>query len=478
MPPKNARPVGREGTVNRFIILGVLLLAAGAARGQVIQVTGGASTLFDAEGAGATLMLPGNTSQAGVGLQAGRFVYGASDSFNWRGNDFTLGDSQLNFSTGEVGLTTALRGVEISRKNFAAFIGAAGQTYSVPYFSTTNAKHFGAGFLYKRALPHGLDFTGTAAITGAVRTALEGVHFKWRDWQLSENAGLLNSRPYLDLRGARRFRHYDFSAAHQNFIFVNKSTTVNSEQVSAMYGPIILHASAFQSGQTKGETYGGAAHFWAMQVQANEYVSALGKTSSLVLTENFTRHFSVSQYLTRSQGKDSVNFGGAYTGNRFTASVGYQTYFVPSPGRAPFQQAISVQVSFGIRGAAINAATQMTPDGKVRWSAYGSRYLQAAGLDGLAVQGTGRDAGGRYEISGSVVDSAGQPVEGCAVILAKQTVYSNAAGQFTARFPKATAVPVRVDLDDSTMPGTWALVSASESAVPGQPMKIVVRRIQ
>lgn len=95
-------------------------------------------------------------------------------------------------------------------------------------------------------------------------------------------------------------------------------------------------------------------------------------------TERLSRRWSVSQFLTYSQGHWSVNYGGSFTSNRLTASVGYVTDFLPyRPGGSPFQQTISIGLTWQLpHSTTLTLATNTLPNGDMRWSSYGSSYLQ------------------------------------------------------------------------------------------------------
>jgi hypothetical protein len=81
-------------------------------------------------------------------------------------------------------------------------------------------------------------------------------------------------------------------------------------------------------------------------------------------------------------------------------------------------------------------------------------------------------------VVGYVGDAYG-PVEGIAVQIGNETVYSNADGRFETRFKKAHIVSVGVLLAESTAPGLRTVVSSAGTAIPGgEPVKIQVRRIK
>jgi len=138
--------------MKQFLIL--VLLFAHPALCQTIQVAGGASSLFNAEGGSMTLYTQGRESTLGVGISNGRLVAGANTKFIFHQWDVTAGDKQLFLATQQLGLSTVMRGIEAQRKSdkssFVLFVGAVGQSYSAPFFSGATAKRFGTGFQYTK----------------------------------------------------------------------------------------------------------------------------------------------------------------------------------------------------------------------------------------------------------------------------------------------------------------------------------------
>src|SRR5258708_38273772 len=83
---------------------------------QVISITGGASTLLNADGGSATLYMPGSTSSVSAGVSNGALVAGASTRFKLERWDLYAGDRQLFLQAGSDGLALSARGVSVERK--------------------------------------------------------------------------------------------------------------------------------------------------------------------------------------------------------------------------------------------------------------------------------------------------------------------------------------------------------------------------
>ena len=87
----------------------LLLVLAPTASAQVVALNVGTSSLYEGSGALGTVYLPDSTATLSAGIEQGQFRYSLADSFKWRGLDWTVGDNQIYFVTGGVGLGWATR---------------------------------------------------------------------------------------------------------------------------------------------------------------------------------------------------------------------------------------------------------------------------------------------------------------------------------------------------------------------------------
>jgi hypothetical protein len=86
-------------------------------------------------------------------------------------------------------------------------------------------------------------------------------------------------------------------------------------------------------------------------------------------------------------------------------------------------------------------------------------------------------SGGRYVITGAVVDEHGQPMEGAAIqFQGGAVVYSDSQGKFFVRVKHNTPSALVVLLQEFAAPGRWALVSCPAAAMPGIEVVIKLRR--
>jgi len=463
----------------KTFLLALLLLTGSVLHAQTINVQVGASTLFNAEGGSITLYTANTNETIGLGVSNGRIVAGANSEFISRGWDITAGDKNVFLATQQLGLSTTLRGLQAQHKTanstLTVFSGLVGDAYSTPFFSGAEAHAFGTGFQFTRKF-HNADLSSVVAYTNGKPTILQGAVWHWRGLELQSTGGLLERRAYVIGSASWRLNHAAFDAGRQTLIWQGERSTVSSGSASTWFGPVDAHATAYSSSLAAGQTVGAGLHVGPVIVRGDAFLAKQRSLSSS-LTVRFSRRWSLSQFTTRSNGQTAVNFGGSYTSNLVTASVGYQQQFIPF-SNIPFQKVLSVTLAFQLpHGTTVNLATVAAPTGGTRWSAYGGSYVQAPWLP--ATQHAGAQAHakiGGYELRGVVKDQFGVAVAGAAIVIGKETIYTDLQGEFIARVKKNAAVDLLVDVDSFTAPGSWALVSSPTCASPGDPIQIVVRR--
>jgi hypothetical protein len=202
------------------------------------------------------------------------------------------------------------------------------------------------------------------------------------------------------------------------------------------------------------------------------------------LREILNSRFSLTQIITRNSGQTNVAFGGSFLSNFVAISVDYQTVFLPfiqnSPGQ--FKQVIVVGLHFGLpHGVQLNASTNVTPLGQVKYTAYASTY---------AYHGMGSDSPGasfsgaffRNVVRGHVVDPQDEPVAGAALRIGNELAITDSEGNFLVRLKKAGNLNLEVAFDEFTAPGSYVLVSALPTVKAvrdenAQDYKIVLRRV-
>lgn len=449
--------------------------------------------MFDAGGGSVVLHFSNSTETFGVGIADGQLHMGVSSSFNWHQWHLTAGDNYLGLAVG-TGLAVPLRGLTAERQwkkqELTVFAGAAGEFYSFPYFSATSVNQFGTGILYQRKLPRGLDFSTMGVVVGSQYTAIGALHYLGKGFDASGAAGLLQSQPFAN--GSifyKPIKSLSFFATRQDYFFdvqqtpkagassslVQEESTISSVGASANMRGLSLSASALTgtsgTNQVSGQTYGGAVHPGPVAITASYYRSGHGGSITSSFTEKLTRRWSVSEFVTYAQGQWSINYGGSFTSNRLTASVGYVTNFVPyGAGVSPFQQTISVSVSWQLpHSTTVTLATNTLPNGAVRWSTYGNSYVQGPWQMGhVAGQAHTNQTTltAKFIVRGIVKDSSGMPVDGAAVQVGQETVFTGSNGMFFVRLRKRNVLPLKVVPGDFRSPGNWHVISAPDTATP------------
>lgn len=493
-------------TLRPLLLCFLLLLALpGASQAQVVELKGGDSTMFDAGGGSVILHFPNSTETIGAGIANGQLHFGVSSSFDWHQWHLTAGDDYLGLTVG-TGLAVPLRGLTAERQwkkqKLTVFAGAAGQFYSFPYFSATSVNQFGTGILYQRKLPRGLELSTMGVVVGSQYTAIGALHYLGKGFDASGAAGLLQSQPFVNGSiSYKPIKSLSFFAMRQDYFFdvqrtaptgggsslVQEESTISNVGASANLRGFSLSASALTgtsgTNQVSGQTFGGAVHPGPLAITASYYRSVHGGSVTSSFTEKLTRRWSVSEFLTYSQGQWSINYGGSFTSNRLTASVGYLTNFVPySTGVSPFQQTISVSVSWQLpHSTSITLATNTLPNGAVRWSTYGNSYVQGPlQMGNVAGQAHPNQTTlmAKFIVRGIVKDSSGIPVAGAAVLVGQEVAFTDSDGTFFVRFRKEHAVPIKVIPVDFRAPGNWHVISAPDTATPEPKDKATVVNIE
>ena len=190
-------------------------------------------------------------------------------------------------------------------------------------------------------------------------------------------------------------------------------------------------------------------------------LSGPGPRSSYLIStvrENITPKLSLLQVVNRTQGNTNFLFGGSYTVNRFSASVDYQTLYMPFLAN-PLVTGIAVSAHVKLWGGVqLNGQTFRSPDGKLRYTASVSTLLTPH----LRLANNEKQAPkmGDYVIRGHVCDERGSPIGGAAIQIGEQTVFSNEAGEFFMRLAKPEHLALTVLAQEFLTPLHFTVISA------------------
>lgn len=456
------------------------LLFAVPAFGQVVQLSGGSSTEYNATGGAVTVYAPTFNTSVDAGIFEGKVVGGATANFEAYGWNVHAGDYPLTLTAGDLGLSVPIRGLTAARRRgqtqLTVFSGLIGTAYSSPFFYAQRANQFGAGFAVS-TLAHGLELSSAVATTAGRRTYLESVRRRWQHFQLSETGGVLDSRVYAIASANFNADHFSAGLTHNDYIYEGEHAAVNSENISAFARGASVSGSMFQSATVRGSAIGGSYRVGILDIHGTQVISKqnifLGSVS-----ETLTQHFHISQYYTRSSGTNSFSFGGGYTGNVVSADIGWQMVFYPFLTNAPFQRTLTATLRLQLpwHGTSVNLGTVASPTGGARWTAYAGSYsslpweLPSNQPQAGAARITGR------EIRGVVITQDG-PLEGAAIRIGRDEVFTNSDGAFIAHVRAKGSVAVEVVLADFLANGNFEVVSAPASISPDTRVEITLRRL-
>jgi hypothetical protein len=183
---------------------------------------------------------------------------------------------------------------------------------------------------------------------------------------------------------------------------------------------------------------------------------------STSIRETLSPKLSLLQIVNYSEGRTNVLFGGSYVTNRFTVSVDYQTLYMPFLVN-PFSQGISISLRVRLfRSLQVNAQTFRSGDGHLRYTASGDTLLttkfRAAGSNG---EDSFKHL--RYTVRGHVQDQTGRPIEGAAIRIGEQLVFTSEDGKFFVRRNKAGNLTLEVVLTEFLNSTPFHLVLAPSS---------------
>lgn len=129
----------------------------------------------------------------------------------------------------------------------------------------------------------------------------------------------------------------------------------------------------------------------------------------------------------------------------------------------------------------ITAASNVDPTGHLRYTFGLSTFVYR--MNGMMSSGRSETFSiARFVVQGFVKDDQGNPVEGAALRIGKEVVYSDSTGAFLVRMGKRGPFPLSVVPDEFITNGVYETVSAP-STVRGEKddaalnLEIVIRRV-
>lgn len=530
--------------VRRCLWLALLASPSAVARAQVFQVQGGGSSLF--AGYGGLLNVWGNGYEASLGVGyldgikigvAGRRLIGGRDTLRL-GNDLL----PMTFDTDVFGMGTALfaQGASIQRRRGRTqtwvFTGASASALAAPYFGSQRAVHAMGWARVRHDVSRELSLTAHAVATdrqtlmGSARwQPLEGVTGS-TTLGLGSNVpygaiALDVTRPHLDVKATLAGMGHGFRRAsgpmplqteleRENALvtwkpregwslgagrqhFRQDSSFAGIPQRAALtqlLGTGRVAGVAFSGGWLRSEagrvpnvsSYLTGKREVTDWLQGEVYVLrvwqptlARGTTPVVLLRETLSSSLSLLQAITYDNGRANISLGGTINAGLSSIGVDYQVAHSPYLTNDPFVHSMGVNARLHVRGVSFALGSFVTPDGRVHYSAQGNTFMYR-GSDGASGGGGGRvDA---FVANGRVVDTTGAPIEGAALEVGGDVVYTDSQGRFFVRRPTGRLLRLRVVLDDFLVPGTFEVVTAPAELRPtrearGTPTVIVLRRV-
>jgi hypothetical protein len=199
------------------------------------------------------------------------------------------------------------------------------------------------------------------------------------------------------------------------------------------------------------------------------------------IRERLSARVSLMQQVILQDGGPRLQFGGSLLTSVGEIGIDYQIVHQPFAPFDPFRSAISLTARLQLGRYTTSLGTYVQPDGRVDYAANAGTFLYL-GEFGVQPQRIGSGGGiARYLIRGRVVDETGAPVEGAAIGLGGETVFSNSQGDFLLRTRRPARYAVEIKLGEFLLPGVWQVQSAPEAVTAvvderAQSMDIVLRK--
>jgi hypothetical protein len=522
-----------------------VLGAAPAARAQVFEVQGGGSSLYQGYGGALNVWGDGFEGNVGLGYLDGfrfsAFLKQRLGRDTLRlGNDVI----PVRFATDVFGGSHAIlaQGAGVRRatrrSSLYAFAGTSATAMPAPFVNALTHDQVIGVVQGERLLSPTVRLT-THALFSSRQTILQGIRWETpTGLEAGAAGGVGGNMPYgsasfairrekLDVRASYvsmgdRFRRtgvptpaqseadrenivvtvrpaagFSIGAGRQHFR--QDSTlpgapdraTLNQVFGSARFVGATLAAGVFESrtpGTRSVSSYVTASREVARWLQADLYLLRIwspaptrSTTPVLRLREFLSPRLSILQVLTRANGRTSMSFGGALASGLTSIGVDYQVVHTPYRPTQPFVQTLALNVRVPLGDYRVNAASFVSPDGRVNYTGSASTFFYAGDVLG----GGGRAVEikfERYIVEGTVVDESGVPIDGAAIDVGGAVVVSDSRGRFFVRTSSRRDIPVRVLLDEFLATGQFEVISAPATAKPeverqSRPLRIVLRRV-
>lgn len=510
----------------------------------VVEVQGGGSSLVGGYGATANFWRSGMDGWIGLGyldgLRAGAFLRKAMN-----GDTLGIGNEalliRLPTDIFSPGFNLLVQGVSYTggteRTSYRAFGGASSAGVAAPSFQPTSIEEPMGAFLVRHRVAPTLRLSATTILADR-QTVLPGI-----EWQPTPDltaalvTGVGSDRPYaassLSLRQGRwdlkasyawnpdRFRRaavptpnqtevdrenvtityavspeFSLGVGRQNFVQDSADTkpplraTGNTVFAGGRWHELRLSAGIYDSrsdGNRNLSSYfavGRELTSWLdaelFVLQSRPHGQPTVTTPLANLRWRLSPRVGLSQQISLNNGRATVLFGASLITPIGEFGADYQIVHQPFQPFNPFRSALNLRARLQLGSYSTSLGTYVRPDGAVDYSASGSTFLYMGSFGGVQPQQLGGRFA-RYVVRGMVRDEEGNPIEGAALDLGGQVVFTNSGGEFFLRAKHPERHPVKVLMTEFLLPGQWEIVSAPSEVTAvdekrGGSVGIVLRR--
>jgi hypothetical protein len=531
--------------VKRFWVILLIATIGPKVLAQVFQVSGGASSLYQAQGGALAMHAPGYQASIGAGTVAGRFVGGANLTKVVGRSTWIAGDDYIHFvlptdifDTSHyviaqgAGVMTTFRNTGIM-----AFAGATSTGFNSPLFEAARAENPAFLLFLDRHLGRGFAISSKMIFSSQI-TAIEGLDWAPADrLKIGISGGVGANQPYgaasvdfrrkwIIVKGAyieagdqfrravveaplesepdrenititiKPTRFFSVTAGRQNFLTPltgsQNNTRSSLDQGTANFDvagaglQVTFYHSTYLGNANDSTAYSLGRDITHRAHATVSYLESRPdngpKTRSFIanFSQILTSRWNVIEVVSRSHGQTSVSFGGGFLSNLISASVQYETYYVPQRNSSPFEQAMIVDLQLHLfRGLTLHGASFVAPDGSLHYTADASEVMTRR----TAMVGSPqRYSVGSSILRGRVLDAKGEPVAGAALLIDSVPIFTDSDGGFFLRERNPHAHRLQVLTDKFLDGGVYEVESAPSSVKatrneeePG--ITIVVRRV-
>ena len=519
---------------------------AGRASAQVFRVQGGTSTMLNAQGGSVEFSAPKYDGSVNLGYFDGHLRYGAENRYQFERFTLLTGDETVPFvlptDIFDSSHYFSVRGLGVTHKDslgkYYAFAGTTSTWLGTGLFNAASSDDPVGMLFYERKISDHFKFF-SRNIVSRRQTFLQGLEYQpVKSVRASIAAGIGSNQKYLaaslDAETERLIFRTSYVLTGSSFQRISLASPLSSEvekgNVQALYKPFEFvtltaghqnllepltlggatqHASVnqlsadfhiekfyFGTGQffssssglsTQGTNlYAGRRFGRVLEVNENWFQSkSEGQPASTILSgtirEYFSSRLSLLQLISRTSGQTTVSYGGNFTSNRLVLQADYQNIYLPFRPDHPFQQALAFNAAVRVVGPLqITAASNVDPTGHLRYTFGMSTWLYR--MSGMSSGHSETFSIAKFVVQGTVKDDHGDPVEGAALRVGKEVVYSDSTGAFLVRMGKHGPFPLRVVPDEFISSGLYEPVSAPASVRAeldnvASNVEVVIRRV-